>query len=82
MVGMYNTTEDGNLIKDILGVTELRPEWKTACRAGEEQAPSYQWLVEIDHIIDEHKVKLTRPFLRDCPMNIHRKFLGLKCWKI
>lgn len=78
MVGMYNTTEDGNLIKDILGVTELRPEWKTACRAGEEQAPSYQWLVEIDHIIDEHKVKLTRPFLRDCPMKYTPKIFRVE----
>ena len=65
MIAMYNTTEDGNLIKDILGVNKLRPEWKTALRAGAEQAPSYQWLAEIDKIIDGNTIRLTRPLLRD-----------------
>ncbi|MGN0328481.1 MAG: glycosyl hydrolase family 28-related protein [Lachnospira sp.] len=64
MFGLYNTTHDGNLIKEILGVEELRPEWKTALRAGEEEAPSYQWLVEVDRIIDKHTIELTRPLLR------------------
>lgn len=78
MIGLYNTTADGNLIKDILGVTKLRPEWKTACRAGEEQAPSYQWLVGIDHIIDKHKIKITRPFLRDVPMKYTPKIFKVE----
>ena len=78
MIGLYNTTADGNLIKDILGVTELRPEWGTACRAGEEQAPSYQWLVGIDHIIDKHKIKITRPFLRDVPMKYTPKIFKVE----
>lgn len=65
MIGLYNTTPDGNLIKDILGVNELLPEWGTACRAGEEQAPSYQWLVEVSEIIDSQTIKLSRPLLRD-----------------
>lgn len=78
MIGLYNTTTDGNLIKDILGVTELRSEWGTACRAGEEQAPSYQWLVEIDHIIDKHKIKITRPFLRDVPMKYTPKIFKVE----
>lgn len=65
VIGLYNTTVDGNLIKNILGVEKLRPEWNTALRAGEEQAPSYQWLIEIEKVIDEHRIKLTRPLLRD-----------------
>lgn len=68
MLGMYNTTSDGNLIKDILGVDELRPEWKTALRAGEEEAPSYQWLVGVERIVDGNTIELTRPLLRDCDM--------------
>lgn len=68
VIGLYNTTPDGNLIKDILGIEKLRPEWETARRAGEEQAPSYQWLIEIEQVIDKHKIKLTRPLLRDCPL--------------
>lgn len=68
MLGMYNTSADGNLIRDILGMDTLRPEWTVANRAGEEEAPSYQWLVEVDHIIDEHTIRLCRPLLRDCLM--------------
>lgn len=65
MLALFNTTSDGNLIKDILGVDELRPEWKTALRAGEEQAPSYQWIIEIDTIFDNNTIQLKRPLLRD-----------------
>ena len=78
MIGLYDTSTDGNLIKDILGVTELRPEWGTAYRAGEEQAPSYQWLVGIDRIIDKHKIKITRPFLRNVPMKYTPKIFKVE----
>lgn len=67
LLGLYNTDVEGNLIKDILGL-KIRPEWKTALRAGEEEAPSYQWLVEVDSIVDEHTIKLTQPLWRDCLM--------------
>lgn len=68
MLGLYNTTADGNLIKDILGVQSLRPEWTTALRAGTEQAPSFQWLVEVESILDRHTLKLVRPLPRDCQL--------------
>ena len=64
MIGMYNTTNDGNLIKDILGI-DIRLEWRTALRAGEERAPSFQWLIEVKEVIDNHHVRLTRPLLRN-----------------
>lgn len=68
LLGMYNTTPDGNLIKELLGTDELRPEWTTARRAGTEEAPSFQWLVEVKQVIDKHTVELCRPLLRDCLM--------------
>jgi len=68
ILALYNTTTDGNLVKDILGVESLRPEWTTANRAGEEEAPSYQWLVEVAERPDEHTIRVVRPLLRDCPM--------------
>ena len=68
MLGLYNTSLDGNLIKDILGVEKLRPEWKTALRAGVEEAPSYQWLVEVSRIVDGNTIGLARPLLRSCDM--------------
>lgn len=64
MIGMYNTSEDGNLIKEILRVDHLRPEWKTALRAGNEIAPSFQWLVEVREILSKTKIRLVRPLLR------------------
>ena len=66
LLGMYNTTSDGTLLKSLLGVDELRPEWLTARRAGPEEAPSFQWLVEVREIVDEHTIDLCRPLLRDC----------------
>lgn len=66
LLGMYNTTPAGLLIKDILGVDELREEWLSARRAGLEEAPSFQWLVEVKNILDEHTVELVCPLLRDC----------------
>lgn len=63
---LYNTTADGNLIKELLGVDELRTEWATARRAGDEEAPSFQWLVEVRRVIDKHAVELCTPLYRDC----------------
>lgn len=66
MLGLYNTTEDGNLIKDILGVEELREEWLLAHRAGPEEAPSFQWLVKVCKVIDRNTIELAEPLPRDC----------------
>ena len=68
ILGMYNTSADAELLKALLGVNEFREEWLTARRAGEEQAPSFQWLVEVKRIIDRNTIELCRPLLRDCLM--------------
>ena len=64
LIGMYNTSSDGNLIKELLNAREIRPEWKTALRAGDEVAPSFQLLIQFE-IVDDFHIKLTRPLLRD-----------------
>lgn len=66
LLGMYNTTEDAELLKEMLGVDCFRQEWLTAQRAGQEQAPSFQWLVEVKRIVDKHTIELVRPLLRSC----------------
>ena len=68
MLGMYNTDKEATLLKDILGQDLLRPAWKAALRAGEEEAPSFQWLIEIKEVIDTHKVRLVQPLWRDFDM--------------
>lgn len=65
MLAMFNR-EDGDLIRDILDVKDLRPEWKTALRAGPEMAPSYQTLLEIESIDEKNNtVTFTQPLRRD-----------------
>lgn len=61
LIVAYNTNHEGRLIKQILNHDDLLPSWGTALRAGDEKAPSLQWLVEIDRIIDNHKVVLKQP---------------------
>ncbi len=69
LLALYNTSADGNLIRDILGDDlALRPEWTIARRAGEEEAPSYQWLTEVKQTIDRHTIELTRPLMRNVDM--------------
>ena len=68
LLGLYNTTPDGKLIKKLLGFNELRPEWTTALRAGEEEAPSFQWLVEVLRKVDERHIELSHALPVDCLM--------------
>lgn len=68
MLGMYNTDKEATLLKDILGQDVIRPEWQAASRAGEEEAPSFQWLIEVKEVIDKHSIKLVQPLWRDCDM--------------
>lgn len=77
LIGLYNTDERGSLIRDILGV-DIRPEWKTPLRAGTEQAPSFQWLVEIDQVIDKHRFSITQPLWRDCLMEFEPKIYNVE----
>ena len=65
IIALFNNP-NGDLIRDILGVDELRLEWKTALRAGEEIAPSHQDLVEIKCLDKENSiVYLKQPLRRD-----------------
>lgn len=68
LIGMYNTSSDGNLIKEILGVETIRPEWGTALRAGCESAPSFQYLTGVKRIIDKHRIELSHSLFRDIDM--------------
>lgn len=64
LITEYNTSIDGNLIKEILGRDSLNKEWITANRAGSEYAPSYQWLIEVDRV-ENNKLFLKQPLRRD-----------------
>ena len=78
MLAMYNTSEDGNLIKEILGFDKLRNEWGTALRAGVEKAPSFQHLLEIEEIIDENTLKLVQPLRMRCPLKYEPEIFSVQ----
>lgn len=78
LLGLYNTTADGELLKDILGVNIFREEWLMAHRAGPEQAPSFQWLVEVKRIIDKHTIELVSPLLRSCELQYEPALFNVK----
>lgn len=61
LISLFNTKNDNSLLKELLQVEDFRNEWGTANRAKDEEAPSFQWLVEIDTIIDEHRIRLKQP---------------------
>lgn len=65
IIALFNNS-DGDLIRDILGTNKLRSEWKTALRAGDEIAPSYQDLIEIENVDQENNlVYLKQPLRRN-----------------
>ncbi|MDO4801027.1 MAG: hypothetical protein Q4A15_02560 [Prevotellaceae bacterium] len=68
LIGMYNTTADGNLIKNILGVDKLDSNWIVAQRAGKECAPSFQWLVGVKQVIDSNTLELEQEAFQDIEM--------------
>ena len=65
VLALFNNP-NGDLVHDILATEILRPEWGTALRAGDEMAPSYQDLMEIESIDEVNNiVVLTQPLRRD-----------------
>lgn len=62
---LYNSDGSDNLLKSILDVDRFREEWQTALRAKEEVAPSFQWLIEIDKIVDINIVRIKQPLRLD-----------------
>lgn len=77
LLGLYNTDISGNLIKDILSI-DIKEEWKTPLRAGVEEAPSFQWLVEIKEVIDNHTIRISQPLWRDCLMKYEPAFFNVE----
>ena len=65
IIALFNNS-NGDLIRDILGTNTLRSEWKTALRAGDEIAPSYQDLIEIEKVDQANNlIHLKQPLRRD-----------------
>lgn len=70
ILALFNSDGSDELLKGILDVEAFREEWQTANRAQAEIAPSFQWLIEVDEILDNNRVRLKQPLRRD----IEKKF--------
>jgi len=61
LIAMYNTSDDGNLIKKLLNRSKFTKNQIAANSAGIEKAPSFQWMVEVKNIIDCNTIELYQP---------------------
>ncbi|WP_256011453.1 DUF4955 domain-containing protein [Desertivirga xinjiangensis] len=69
LMGMYNTSADGNLIKELLKpYKNFEAHHKVANEAGILKAPSFQWLVEVESVVNSSTIKLRQPLRQDIKM--------------
>lgn len=70
LLAMYNTTDEGNLIQDILSYKpqDMTPDLATICRSGPEKVASFQWLVEVGKVQKNNIIVLKQPLRRDIMM--------------
>ncbi|MBI9057353.1 MAG: hypothetical protein JEZ01_06235 [Labilibaculum sp.] len=65
LIAMSNTTDDGDLMKDLMDPLEYDPFQTSYINAGRDRKSSFQWSVEIDQIINDQEVLLKQPSRRD-----------------
>lgn len=65
LIALRNTTDEGNLMNDLMQPLKFEEFQKSYTEAGIQRAASFQWPVEIDKIIDETHIKLKQPARRD-----------------
>lgn len=64
IVALQNTTEDGNLMQDLMHPLTFEPFQINYLNAGKQRARSFQWPVEIEKILNEHQILLKQPTRR------------------
>lgn len=65
LLAIRNTSDDGNLMNDLMFPLKFEEFQKSYSEAGIQKAASFQWPVEIDKVIDETHIKLKQPVKRD-----------------
>jgi Domain of unknown function (DUF4955) len=70
ILAMYNTTTDGNLIKDILNFTDqdITPDLLSVKAGGIEGMASFQHLLEVESVQGSNVIVLKQPLRRDIQM--------------
>ncbi|WP_135552778.1 DUF4955 domain-containing protein [Paenibacillus cymbidii] len=65
---MRNTDDEGSLIRSMLAPFEPDPKMKDAFTAGVRRTNSYQWLAEVERVLDGRRILLRQPLRRDLPL--------------
>lgn len=65
LIAMSSTSDDGDLMKDLMDPIEYDPFQTSYINAGRDRKSSFQWSVEIDKVINDEKVLLKQPSRRD-----------------
>ncbi|MDE5417081.1 glycoside hydrolase family 55 protein [Labilibaculum sp. DW002] len=65
LIAMSNTTDDGDLMKNLMDPLEYDPFQTSYINAGRDRKSSFQWSVEIDKVINNKEVLLKQPSRRD-----------------
>lgn len=72
LIGMYNADDEGTLIKELIKPYKKFADYhKVANNAGRLKAPSFQWLVEVESVINTASIKLKQPLRQG--INLLRK---------
>lgn len=64
-LGMRNTNDSGDLMHDLMSPLTFKPFQTSYLNAGIRRDPSYQWMVEVEQVIDENEILLCQPLHRD-----------------
>lgn len=64
-IALQNTSIEGNLMNHLMAPLTFEPFQKSYTEAGKQKSKSFQWLVEIDTIINENTIALKQPLRRN-----------------
>ena len=64
MISLQNTDQKGNLIHELMQPLVFEKFQKSYVDAGKQKARSFQWLVEVDSILDSKTIKIAQPTRR------------------
>lgn len=65
LIALRNTTDEGDLMNDLMNPLKFEPFQTNYLNAGKQKAPSFQWAVEVSKIMGPNKILLKQTLRRD-----------------
>ena len=78
VISLQNTTKEGNLMHDLMQPIKFEEFQKNYTKAGINADRSFQWLVEIDSIVDSKTICLKQPTRRKIDLQFLPKITKIK----